>query len=197
MFTISPISPIPWCSNTYSNRFWRQLLIILIFYIYIFSGLLSKSKGQILRMTGCLHCLFQLDALHESNAEEFEPATVVTESAVKAAVNFVQICTNHTLYLCGRNASVEEVRMLQDITSVQTPAPPEEPVKPISNPEGYMLLLPGKRLHITALNDKKKFRDMGNKPGAVNTINTLEQNGLGIVISTKAQGTTKVCLSIY
>ena len=129
MFTISPISPIPWCSNTYSNRFWRQLLIILIFFIYIFSGLLSKSKGQILRMTGCLHCLFQLDALHESNAEEFEPATVVTESAVKAAVNFVQICTNHTLYLCGRNASVEEVRMLQDITSVQTPAPPEEPVK--------------------------------------------------------------------
>ena len=38
---------------------------------------------------------------------------------------------------------------------------------------------------------------MGNKQEAVDTITTLEQNGLGIVISTKAQGTTKVCLSIY
>ena len=55
-----------------------------------------------------------------------------------------------------------------------------------------MLLLPGKRLHITALNEKKKFRDMGNKQGAVDTITSLEQDGLGIVISTKTQGTAKV-----
>lgn len=33
---------------------------------------------------------------------------------------------------------------------------------------------------------------MGNKQGAVDTITSLEQDGLGIVISTKTQGTAKV-----
>ena len=176
--------------------------------VCLFVGLLSKSKGLILRMTGCLHCLFQLDSFNDafsSGESDFEPSTVVTDSAVKAAVNFVATCINHTLYLCGRNSSAEEVRMLQDDiarTPTQTSTDPlplstpatqaNEPAKPVANPGGYVLLLPGKRLHITALNEKKKFRDMGNKQGAVDTITSLEQDGLGIVISTKTQGTAKV-----
>lgn len=164
--------------------------------VCVFVGLLSKSKGLILRMTGCLHCLFQLDSLNaafSSGESVFEPSTVVTDSAVKAAVNFVATCINHTLYLCGRNSSVEEVRMLQDdIARTPTQTSTDEPAKPVANPGGYVLLLPGKRLHITALNEKKKFRDMGNKQGAVDTITSLEQDGLGIVISTKTQGTAKV-----
>ena len=85
--------------------------------VCLFVGLLSKSKGLILRMTGCLHCLFQLDSFNDafsSGESDFEPSAVVTDSAVKAAVNFVATCINHTLYLCGRNSSAEEVRMLQD-----------------------------------------------------------------------------------
>lgn len=58
---------------------------------------------------------------------------------------------------------------------------------------GYMLLIPGKRLHITALNERKKFRDMGNKQGAVETITALEKDGLGLVLSNRTQGTAKVC----
>ena len=56
-----------------------------------------------------------------------------------------------------------------------------------------MLLIPGKQLHITALNEHKKFRDMGNKQGAVETINDLEKDGLGLVLSNMTQGTAKVC----
>ena len=156
--------------------------------------MLSKSKGQILRVTGCLHCLFQVDDVNTAaKPEEFEPSTVVTDNAVKAAVNFVATCLNHTLYLCGRNASAEEVRIVLD-TEAESLADTswEEPAKAVSNPGGYVLLLPGKRLSITALNEKKKFRDMGNKQGAVDTITALEQDGLGIVITTKAQGTAKV-----
>ena len=164
--------------------------------VCLFVGLLSKSKGLILRMTGCLHCLFQLDSFNDafsSGESDFEPSTVVRDSAVKAAVNFVATCINHTLYLCGRNSSAEEVRMLQDdIARTPTQTSTDEPAKPVANPGGYVLLLPGKRLHITALNEKKKFRDMGNKQGAVDTITSLEQDGLGIVISTETQGTAKV-----
>ena len=56
-----------------------------------------------------------------------------------------------------------------------------------------MLLNPGKRLHITALNERKKFRDMGNKQGVVETITALEKDGLGFVLSNRTQGTAKVC----
>ena len=35
-----------------------------------------------------------------------------------------------------------------------------EPAKATSHPGGYLLFLPGKRLHITALNVEKKFHDM-------------------------------------
>ena len=83
--------------------------------------------------------------------------------------------------------------MLQDDNAgTPTQMSTDEPAKPVANPGGYVLLLPGKRLHITALNEKRKFRDMGNKQGAVDTITSLEQDGLGIVISTKTQGTAKV-----
>lgn len=90
--------------------------------VCLFVGLLSKSKGLILRMTGCLHCLFQLDSFNDAfswGESDFEPSTVVTDSAVKAAVNFVATCINHTLYLCGRNSSAEEVRMLHRMTLLE------------------------------------------------------------------------------
>lgn len=157
--------------------------------------MLSKSKGQILRFTGCLHCLFQVDQIDDSESpEEYEIPSVVTDDAVRAAINFVETCMNHTLYLCGRNGSKEEVSSVLEEVSKSDDQPQEQlSVNAASNPEGYMLLIPGKRLYITALNERKKFRDMGNKQGAVDAINALERDGLGIVITNKAQGTSKVC----
>lgn len=55
------------------------------------------------------------------------------------------------------------------------------------------LLLPGKVLHLNALLSMKKFRDHGNKEGAVRGFLLLQEAGLGRVIENKPQrGTTVV-----
>ena len=57
----------------------------------------------------------------------------------------------------------------------------------------YCLLLPGMTLHISALLAAKRFRDKGNKEGAVRAIKTLQDAGLGQVVENKPlRGTTMV-----
>ena len=59
----------------------------------------------------------------------------------------------------------------------------------------YCLLLPGKVLHISALLAAKRFRDRGNKDGAVKAIRVLQSAGLGEVCEAKPQrGTNVVCV---
>ena len=56
------------------------------------------------------------------------------------------------------------------------------------------LLIPGKTLHLNALLSMRKFRDRGNKAGAVKAFELLEEDGLGKVVSTKPQrGASMVC----
>ena len=58
----------------------------------------------------------------------------------------------------------------------------------------YSLLLPGKVLYLNALLAMKKFRDRGNKEGAVRGFMLLQKAGLGRVIENKPQrGTSVVC----
>ena len=57
----------------------------------------------------------------------------------------------------------------------------------------FSLLLPGKVLHLNALSHLRKFRDRGNKPGAVRGFEVLQEKGLGKIVSIKPQrGTTMV-----
>ena len=61
----------------------------------------------------------------------------------------------------------------------------------------YSLLLAGKVLNLTALNNLRKFRDRGNKTGAIESWKLLEEAGLGTVIESKARrGTDMVCMYI-
>ena len=61
-----------------------------------------------------------------------------------------------------------------------------------------MLSLPGKVLDtccISQLNTQSKFRDRGNKEGAVAAMKYLEESGLGVVHMERAnRGTSKVNL---
>lgn len=58
----------------------------------------------------------------------------------------------------------------------------------------YCLLLPGKTLHISALLAAKRFRDRGNKEGAVKAIRLLQEAGLGTVLEIKpTRGASTVC----
>lgn len=58
----------------------------------------------------------------------------------------------------------------------------------------YSLLLPGKVLYLNALLAMKKFRDRGNKEGAVQGFYALQAADLGQVVERKPQrGTNMVC----
>ena len=51
-------------------------------------GMLSKSRGQILRVAATMHILFQLDT----------PLTIpstMSEDTLKAAQSFVELCNEH------------------------------------------------------------------------------------------------------
>ena len=55
------------------------------------------------------------------------------------------------------------------------------------------LLLPGKILDLKVLNQKRAFRNSGNKSGAVKGFEVLEESGLGRIITTKInRGATMV-----
>lgn len=62
----------------------------------------------------------------------------------------------------------------------------------------FSLLLPGKVLHLNALLLMRKFRDRGNKAGAVQGFEELEKNGLGCLVSTRLQrGANMVHVRVY
>lgn len=72
-------------------------------------GMLSKSKGQILRVSAVLHVLFHIDTPHNI------PETI-SEDAVKAADNFVDLCLQQAAYLAGRNTISEALDNIQEGT---------------------------------------------------------------------------------
>ena len=62
----------------------------------------------------------------------------------------------------------------------------------------YCLLLPGRTLNSSALLAAKRFRDKGNKDGAVRGIKMLQAAGLGEVIEKKPlRGTSIVSVCMY
>ena len=62
----------------------------------LISGFLSKAKGQTLRIAVCLHVLFNIES----------PDTIPTEiaeAALKAAINFTDVCCTHASLITGRS----------------------------------------------------------------------------------------------
>jgi len=69
----------------------------------MYSGMLSKSRGQVLRVAAVIHMMFSID-----NAN-YEVEEVVTEKSVKAAINLVQTACQQTAFIAGRGELQEEV----------------------------------------------------------------------------------------
>lgn len=69
-------------------------------------GMLSKSKGQILRVAACFHVLF-----HETTPLEI-PMTL-SEKAVEAGINFVDFCNQSLTFMAGRGNLEESMSTLQ------------------------------------------------------------------------------------
>ena len=92
----------------------------------------------------------------------------------------------HTPYAYTSLSGVMFLFILVDCTEIT------EDVK--SNAQ-YTILLPGKALHLTALNNARKFRNRGNKEGGLQAFRYLEIEGLGYVEEHIVPGQkAKVCI---
>ena len=70
--------------------------------------MLSKSKGQILRVAVTLHVLVNWES-PQSIPDE------ISDAAMKAAINVVDVCIQHSAYLAGRGDLQDEIENLQQI----------------------------------------------------------------------------------
>ena len=64
--------------------------------------MLSKSKGQLLRVAAVMHVLFNMG----------DPSSIpqeISEDAVKAADSFVDLCLQHAAYLGGKGNLQEAI----------------------------------------------------------------------------------------
>ncbi len=69
--------------------------------------MLSKSHGQILRVAAVTHVLFHLET----------PQTVsekISEKALLAALDFVELCNQHAAFLAGKGLIEDEIEALKD-----------------------------------------------------------------------------------
>lgn len=72
---------------------------------FLYAGMLSKSKGQVLRVAAVLHVLFK-----DCGQEEEEADSYITTNAILAAQNFVDICCQHAAFITGRDRIEVEIK---------------------------------------------------------------------------------------
>lgn len=68
--------------------------------------MLSKSKGQILRVATALHVLFHVGSFDSISDQ-------ITEEAIAASVNFVGLCCQQTAYIAGRGDIKEDIQIIK------------------------------------------------------------------------------------
>ena len=87
--------------------------------LYMCIGMLSKAKGQILRVAACLNLLFCDYEENESiKVAEFIPL-VITEEAILAAQNFVTVACQHGIFLAGRGKIEAELQRYSETLGMQ------------------------------------------------------------------------------
>ena len=69
--------------------------------------MLSKSKGQILRLAAVLQVLFQVK-------ENTDQSNVISDEALCAAIDFIQTSMQHTAYIAGRDMISKELEKVEE-----------------------------------------------------------------------------------
>ena len=169
--------------------------------------MLSKAKGQVLRVSAVLHVLFCDGIDDKGELTVHEVPTVVESKAVVAARNFVNTCCQHAAFVAGRGLIDDEITQLTsskpqtllnlNVTHTQCIlafiAGSMVTTPNASSLVSYCLLLPGKKLHLSALLTAKKFRGKGNKDGAVAAFREIADAGLGMLSTEESRrGTSAV-----
>jgi len=62
--------------------------------------------GQILRVSAAMHLLFHI-------GNDGELSSTITEDSIRCAIDFVQVCCQHTAYLTGRGNIEEELKLVE------------------------------------------------------------------------------------
>ena len=62
--------------------------------------------GQILRVSAAMHVLFHLDS-------EEPLSDTISDKAIEAAIDFVEVCCQHTAYITGRGNINQELEILE------------------------------------------------------------------------------------
>lgn len=75
-------------------------------YLAYLIGMLSKSKGQILRVSAAMHVLFHWETPHDI-------PVAIGDEALKAAINLVDLCIQHAAFLAGRGKIDEAIESVQ------------------------------------------------------------------------------------
>lgn len=87
-------------------------------YITYVTGMLSKSRGLVVRLAAVLHVLFSAfpneESLHDSSSQydsitEHDSCIVISEKAVDAAIDFIKLSCQQTMFCAGRGLLEEEL----------------------------------------------------------------------------------------
>lgn len=70
--------------------------------------MLSKSKGQVLRVAAALHYLFSVNSPTSQVSDE------ISEEAILASINFVALCCQQTAFMAGRGSITEEIQLIKE-----------------------------------------------------------------------------------
>ena len=73
--------------------------------------MLSKSKGQILRVAATLHILFAMYPAVGSVDNRIDRE--ITNKAVLAAINLVEVCCQQTAYMAGRGELQQDIQLIK------------------------------------------------------------------------------------
>ena len=76
-----------------------------------FAGMLSKGKGQCLRIAAAMHVLFQIAG--ETTGDDVNIEDEVSDQALKEAIDFVQTSIQHAAYIAGRSTITKEVELAE------------------------------------------------------------------------------------
>lgn len=69
--------------------------------------MISKSKGQVLRLGAVFHALFNMN-------NPLKIPDVISDEALKAASAFVNLCIQHAAYIAGRGSIPEAIAAIEE-----------------------------------------------------------------------------------
>jgi hypothetical protein len=102
----------------------------------------------------------------------------ISENTIMASMDFVDVCCQQTAFIAGRHLIDEELEHMRNILTNDDDECQVNVKTPVSV-ETFCLTLPGQELHLPSLLHAKKFRNRGNKDGALTAFRKLAEEKLG------------------